>query len=52
MGTEQTVDEKAVTVKDQDTEYMAVEGTLFPEDLVVVRSSKPIEKGDRVRAES
>ena len=50
MGTEQTVEEVDVTVKDQDTENMAVEAALFPDDKVVVRSSKPIEKGDRVRA--
>lgn len=52
MGTEQTVEEVDVTVKDQDTENMAVEAALFPDDKVVVRSSKPIEKGDRVRAET
>ena len=50
MGTEQTVEEVDVSVKDQDTENMAVEATLFPDDKVVVRSSKPIGKGDRVRA--
>lgn len=50
MGTEQTVEEVDVTVKDQDTENMAVEAALFPDDKVVVRSSKPIGKGDRVRA--
>lgn len=50
MGTEQTVEEVDVTVKDQDTENMAVDAALFPDDKVVVRSSKPIGKGDRVRA--
>lgn len=52
LGTEQTVEEVDVTVKDQDTEHMAVEAALFPDDKVVVRSSKPIGKGDRVRAET
>lgn len=51
MGAEQTVDEVEVTVKAQDSENMAVEGALLPDDQVVVSASKAVEKGDRVRVE-
>ena len=52
MGAEQTVEEMEVTVKAQDSENMAVEGALLPDDRVVISASKPVEKGDRVRVES
>lgn len=51
MGAEQTVEEMEVTVKAQDSENMAVEGALLPDDRVVISASKPVEKGDRVRVE-
>lgn len=52
LGTEQTVEEVDVTVKDRDTENAAIEAALFPDDQIVVHTSKPIEKGDRVRVEN
>ena len=52
MGMEQTVEEVDVIVKEQNMENVAVEGSLFPDDQIVIYSSKPIEKGDRVRVEN
>ncbi len=51
IGTEQIVEEIDITIKDQDSENMAIEGILFPDDSIVVGASKPIKKGDRIRVE-
>lgn len=52
MGTELTVVEVPVTVKDRDSELMSIESSLMWDDKVVVSSDKPISEGDRVRLES
>lgn len=52
VGAEQIVEEVEVVIKDQDTENAAVEGALFPDDRIVVNSSKPLRKGDRVCVEN
>ncbi len=51
MGTEQTVVKLSVTVKEQDSQNVAVEGSFLGDEQVVVSSNKPIEEGDRVRLE-
>lgn len=51
MGTEQTVVKMAVTVEEQDSQSVAVEGAFLGDEQVVVSSNKPIEEGDRVRLE-
>lgn len=51
MGTEQTVEEIEVSVKEQDMENVAVEAVILPDTKVVISASKPIEKGDRIRVE-
>lgn len=52
MGTEQTVVRMPVTVLDQDSKSVAVEGSFTGTEQVVTSSSKPIEEGDRVRLET
>lgn len=52
LGTEQTVEEADVVVREQNMENAAVEGVFFPEDQIVIQASKPIRKGDRVRVEN
>ena len=52
MGVEQTVVKKTVTLQEQDSENMAVEGALLESDQVVISSNKPVEEGDRVRLET
>ena len=52
LGTEQTVEEVDVVIKEQNMEHAAVEGVFFPKDQIVIQTSKPIGKGDRVRVEN
>ncbi len=52
LGTEQTVEEVDVVIKEQNMESAAVEGVFFPDDQIVIQTSKPIGKGDRVRVEN
>ncbi|WP_195969954.1 hypothetical protein [Intestinimonas butyriciproducens] len=52
MGVEQTVVKKTVTLQEQDSGNMAVEGALLESDQVVISSNKPVEEGDRVRLET
>lgn len=52
LGTEQTVEEVDVVIKEQNMENAAVEGVFFPDDQIVIQTSKPIGKGDRVRVEN
>ncbi len=52
LGTEQTVEDVDVVIKEQNMENAAVEGVFFPEDQIVIQTSKPIGKGDRVRVEN
>ena len=52
LGTEQTVEEVDVVIKEQSMENAAVEGVFFPDDQIVIQTSKPIGKGDRVRVEN
>ena len=52
LGTEQTIEEIDVVIKEQNMESAAVEGGFFPDDQIVIQTSKPIGKGDRVRVEN
>ena len=51
LGVEQILDEVEVSVLAQNSEYVAVDAVLLPEDEVVLSASKPVEKGARVRVE-
>lgn len=49
MGNVQTAARIPVQVVDKDSEKMAVESSLMPEDKVITDSNKPISEGDKVR---
>lgn len=49
LGVQLTAERVGVDVKAKDSEYAAVEGVLGRDDRVIVSSSRPLEKGDRVR---
>ena len=49
MGNVQTAVRVPVQVLDKDSDKMAVESSLLPEDKIITDSSKPISEGDKVR---
>lgn len=49
MGNVQTAMRVPVQVLDKDSDKMAVESSLLPEDKIITDSSKPISEGDKVR---